>query len=156
MSFQMVICNMFMNYHNKPPDSYYRYIYFISDTSVGFTTKLTGNYTIANSIIRGSLILYNRGNAYNGTVFACPSPGLYLFYVSLISSSTPANGLWIYKNSNSLTLAWTGNDPEFNGASASAVVWLDVGDQVSLRLALSSSLSLDHNSAFTGVKVNSA
>ena len=43
---------------------------FFSDTTVGFTTKLpTATYSSTSSIIRGSEILYNGGNAYNGTVF---------------------------------------------------------------------------------------
>nr|XP_022309764.1 uncharacterized protein LOC111115354 [Crassostrea virginica] len=124
-----------------------------NDTAVGFTTKLYGTtYRSTFSIIRGSPILYNGGNAYNGTVFTCPSPGLYLFHVSMLSS-TSDSGIWIYKNSQQLTLAYSGGDPQNNGASVSAVVWLDVGDQVYLR-PYSLSLNLDPNSAFTGVKVN--
>ncbi|XP_078321678.1 uncharacterized protein LOC144621765 [Crassostrea virginica] len=122
------------------------------DTVVGFTTKLSGSYSNKSTIIRGSTILYNGGNAYNGTVFTCPSPGLYLFHVSLIST-TVYDGSWIYKNSQQLTLAYTGGTPQNNGASVSAAVWLDVGDQVYLR-PYGSSLYLDGNSAFTGVKVN--
>nr|XP_022303218.1 adiponectin-like [Crassostrea virginica] len=120
--------------------------------ALGFTTKLSGSYSSSSSIIKGSKILYNGGNAYNGTVFTCPSSGLYLFHVSLLSS-TKNNGCWIYKNSQQLTLAYTGGNPQYNGASVSAAVWLDVGDQVYLR-PYSSSLYVDHNSAFTGVKVN--
>ncbi|XP_078322017.1 uncharacterized protein LOC111115763 isoform X3 [Crassostrea virginica] len=121
--------------------------------AVGFTTKLPSTtYRSTSSIIRGSPILYNGGNAYNGTVFTCPSPGLYLFDVSLLSI-TKNNGIWIYKNSQQLTLAWAGGDPQKNGASVSAAVWLDVGDQVYLR-PLRSSLYIDGNSAFTGVKIN--
>lgn len=51
-----------------------------------------------------------------------------------------------------LTLAYSGGSPDMNGASVSAVTWLDSGDQVSLQ-PYSSSLSLDGNSAFTGVKI---
>ena len=119
---------------------------------MGFTTKLSGSYSSLSSIIQGSSILYNGGNAYNGTVFTCPSPGLYLFDVSLLSI-TKNNGIWIYKNSQQLTLAWAGGDPQYHGASVSAAVWLDVGDQVYLR-PYTSSLSVDGNSAFTGVKVH--
>ena len=127
---------------------------FFTDTAVGFTTKLSGSYSSTSSNIRGreNSILYNGGNGYNGTVFTCPSSGLYLFHVSLLSS-TKSGGCWIYKNSQQLTLAYTGANPQLNGASVSAVVWLDVGDQVYLR-PHGSSLSLDGNSAFTGVKVN--
>ncbi|XP_078321148.1 uncharacterized protein LOC111115354 [Crassostrea virginica] len=123
-----------------------------NDTAVGFTTKLSGSYSSTSSNIRGYNNLYNGGNGYNGTVFTCPSSGLYLFHVSLLSS-TKSGGIWIYKNSQQLTLAFAGSDPQNNGASVSAAVWLDVGDQVYLR-PYSSSLSLDGNSAFTGVKVN--
>ena len=35
----------------------------------------------------------------------------------------------------------------------SAAVWLDVGDQIYLR-PLNSPVVIDHNSVFTGVKVN--
>ena len=119
---------------------------------MGFTTKLSGSYSSSSSIIRGSEILYNGGNAYNGTVFTCPSPGLYLFHVSMLST-TKFGGIWIYRNSQKLTLAYGGDDPERNGASVSAAVWLDVGDQVYLR-PYSSTLHLDSNSAFTGVKIN--
>nr|XP_022310312.1 uncharacterized protein LOC111115763 [Crassostrea virginica] len=122
--------------------------------AVGFTTKLSGSYSSTSSNIRGrdNSILYNGGNAYNGTVFTCPCPGLYLFHVSLMTH-TKRGGIWIYKNSQQLTLAYAGNgDPQWNGASVSAAVWLDVGDQVYLRPH--SSLSVDGNSAFTGVKVN--
>ena len=124
-----------------------------SDTAVGFTTKLSGTtYSSTSSIIRGSPILYNGRNAYNGTVFTCPSPGLYLFHVSMLTN-TKHSGIRIYKNSQQLTLAYAGNgDPRYNGASVSAAVWLDVGDQVYLRPL--GSLNLDGNSAFTGVKVN--
>ncbi|XP_078321967.1 complement C1q-like protein 4 [Crassostrea virginica] len=124
-----------------------------NDTAVGFTTKLSGSYSSTSSNIRGSPILYNGGNAYNGTVFTCPSPGLYLFHVSMITS-TELGGIWIYKNSQQLTLAWAGvGDPQWNGASVSAAVWLDVGDQVYLR-PHGSTLRLDSNSAFTGVKLS--
>ena len=85
-------------------------------------------------------------------MFTCPSPGLYLFHVSLLST-TQKGGIWIYKNTQQLTLAYSGGDPQNNGASVSAAVWLDVGDQVYLR-PYSLSLKLDGNSAFTGVKVN--
>nr|XP_022305496.1 uncharacterized protein LOC111112346 [Crassostrea virginica] len=122
-----------------------------NDTAVGFTTKLSGSYNSSNSIIRGYNILYNGGNAYNGTVFTCPSAGLHLFQVTLLTSSI-AKGIWIYKNSNELTLAYSGNT-QWNGASASAVVWLEVGDQVYLR-SHGSPLPLDPYSAFMGVKVN--
>ena len=126
---------------------------FFSDTTVGFTTKLpTATYSSTSSIIRGSEILYNGGNAYNGTVFTCPSPGLYLFHVSLLST-TDYSGIWIYKNSQQLTLAYAGGGPQNNGASVSATVWLDAGDQVYL-LPYRSPMDLDGNSAFTGVKVN--
>ena len=119
---------------------------------MAFTTKLYESYGSSSSIIRGSPILYNGGNAYNGTVFTCPSPGLYLFHVSMLST-TKLGGIWIYRNSQKLTLAYGGDDPERNGASVSAAVWLDVGDQVYLR-PYSSTLHLDGNSAFTGVKIN--
>ncbi|XP_078321096.1 uncharacterized protein LOC111115653 isoform X1 [Crassostrea virginica] len=121
--------------------------------ALGFTTKLSGSYSSTSSIIRGSLILYNGGNAYNGTVFTCPSPGLYLFHVSLMSNSR-LGGILIYKNSQQLTLAYTGDEnPQVNGASVSAAVWLSVGDQVYL-CPYSSPLWINLNSAFTGVKVH--
>nr|XP_022295512.1 uncharacterized protein LOC111105483 [Crassostrea virginica] len=125
-----------------------------NDTAVGFTTRLQQTtYSSSSSIIQGSPILYNGGNAYNGTVFTCPSPGLYLFHVSVLTS-TKSGGIWIYKNSQQLTLAFAGNgDPQWNGASVSAATWLDVGDQVYLR-PYSSTLYTDGNSAFTGVKIN--
>ena len=125
-----------------------------TDTAVGFTTKLPyTTYRSTSSIIRGSPILYNGGNAYNGTVFTCPSPGLYLFHVSVMTN-TKYSGIWIYKNSQQLTLAYAGhNNPHWNGASVSAAVWLDVGDQVYLR-PHRSPLQLGQNSAFTGVKIN--
>nr|XP_022305497.1 uncharacterized protein LOC111112347 [Crassostrea virginica] len=124
-----------------------------NDTAVGFTTVLSGSYSSTSSIIRGSLILYNGGNAYNGTVFTCPSPGLYLFHVSLMSNSR-LGGILIYKNSQQLTLAYTGDEnPHVNGASVSAAVWLSVGDQVYL-CPYSSPLWINLNSAFTGVKVH--
>ena len=126
---------------------------FILDMAVGFTTMLSGSYSIPSSIIRGNLILYNGGNAYNGTVFTCPIPGLYLFHVSLVTSSR-FGGISIYKNSHSLTFAYAGDGhPENNGASVSAAVWLDLGDQVYLRISRAP-LSLHGSSAFTGVKVN--
>ena len=125
----------------------------LSIIAVGFTAKLpTTAYNSSYSIIRGTPILYNGGNAYNGTVFTCPSPGLYLFQVSLLTR-TKYGGIWIYKNAQQLTLAYAGYvDPQYNGASVSAVVWLDVGDQVYL-CPSGSSLSLDGNSVFTGVKI---
>nr|XP_022305010.1 uncharacterized protein LOC111112018 [Crassostrea virginica] len=121
-------------------------------SAVGFTTKLSGNYGSSSSIIRGHTILYNEGNAYNGTVFTCPSPGLYVFYVSVITKTTNS-GIWIYKNSQQLTVAWFGGDPLWNSASVSAAMWLNIGDQVYLR-PQSSTLNVDHNSVFTGVKIN--
>ncbi|XP_078321743.1 uncharacterized protein LOC144621791 [Crassostrea virginica] len=122
--------------------------------AVGFTTKLhQATYSSTSSNIRGSTILYNGGNAYNGTVFTCPKPGLYLFHVSLLTR-TKYGGIWIYKNSQKLTIAYAGNvDPQYNGASVSAAVWLDVGDQVYLR-AHTSPMLVDNNSVFTGVRVN--
>lgn len=121
------------------------------NTYVGFTTKLSGSYSSTTNVIKGNEILFNQGNAYNGTVFKCPSPGLYFFHVSVLSSSS-SNGVYIYKNSKQLTLAYSGGDPQNNGASVSAAMWLDIGDQVYL-LPYSSSLHLDGNSAFTGIKI---
>ena len=43
--------------------------------------------------------------------------------------------------------------PQWNGASVSAAVWLEVGDQIYLR-PHNSPMVIDHNSVFTGVKVN--
>nr|XP_022305015.1 uncharacterized protein LOC111112022 isoform X2 [Crassostrea virginica] len=125
-----------------------------SKKNVGFTTRLgSATYRSSSSIIGGSKIFYNGGNAYNGTVFTCPSPGLYLFYVSVMTN-TRNSGIRIYKNSQQLTLAWSGmGSPQYNGASTSAVVWLDVGDQVFLR-PYGSSLVVTGESVFTGVKVN--
>ena len=122
--------------------------------TVGFTSKLSGSYNSSSSIIRGYDILYNGGNAYNGTVFTCPSPGLYFFHVSLIAINY-STGIWIYKNSQQLTLAFSGiQETGGNGAPVSAAVWLDFVDQVYLRPFDSSSLFVDSNSVFTGVKVN--
>ena len=123
------------------------------NTEIGFTTRLRSETCKKTStIIRGSPILYNGGKAYNGTVFTCPSPRLYLFQVSLLTNS-PGTGISIYKNSQELTLAYAGNgNQQFNGASVSAVIWLDVGDQVYLR-PYRSPLYIDSYSVFTGVKV---
>ena len=122
--------------------------------AVGFTTRLKGpTYSSASSIIRGSKIFYNGGNAYNGTVFTCPSPGLYLFSVSVITN-TKNSGIRIYKNSQQLTLAYPGyNNSQLKGASVSTTVWLDVRDQVYIR-PYGSSLLVNGESVFTGVKVN--
>ena len=68
-------------------------------------------------------------------------------------TNTKRGGIRNYKNSQQLTLAFAGHNPQWDGASVSAAVWLDVGDQVYLR-PYGSSLNLDGNSAFTGVKVN--
>ena len=126
----------------------------LSITAVGFTVKLpTTTYTSRSSNILGNPILYNGGNAYNGTVFTCPSPGLYLFHVSMLTK-TKYGGIWIYKNTQQLTLAYAGHgDPQWNGASVSAAVWLDVGDQIYLR-PHNSLMVIDQNSVFTGVRVN--
>ena len=67
---------------------------------------------------------------------------------------TKYGGIWIYKNTQQLTIAFAGYvDPQYNGASVSAAVWLDLGDQVYLR-PHASSMSVDGDSAFTGVKVH--
>lgn len=122
------------------------------DTVIGFTTRLFGlTYSSTSEIIKGSPILYNEGNAYNGTVFMCPSPGLYLFQVTLISS-TNAKGVWIYKNSELITFAYTGNGSPYEVGSASAALRLNINDQVYLRPD-SASIQIDANSAFTGVKI---
>ena len=61
--------------------------------------------------------------------------------------------IWIYKNSQKLTEAYSGNiHPQYKGVSASAAVWLDVGDQVYLRPR--KSLYVYGLSSFTGAKVN--
>lgn len=122
------------------------------DTLIGFTTRLL-SHTYSNSaeIIKGSPILYNQGNAYNGTVFTCPSPGLYLFQVSIISS-TNDKGVWIYKNSQKITFAYTGNGSPYGVGSVSAAMWLEIKDQVFLRPDYGS-IQIDANSAFTGVKI---
>ena len=146
MSLKLIMCNIINNLQIGNIDTC-----IFSDTAVGFTTKLSGSYSSSNSIIRGSPILYNGGNAYNGTVFTCSSAGIHLFQVTLLTSSSE-KGIWIYKNSNGLTLAYSGSS-HLNGASVSAVVWLEVGDQVYLR-SHGSPLSLDPDSAFMGVKVN--
>lgn len=136
---------------------YLTYIYFIVykfyviGVSIGFTTKLSGTYTSGSDNIRGNQILYNQGSAYSGTVFTCPSPGLYLFQVSLITQKE--DGIWIYKNSQVLTYAYSGFNSNFNSGSVSAAVWLDIGDQVSLR-PNGVPITLDGNSAFTGVKIS--
>ncbi|XP_078321660.1 uncharacterized protein LOC111111007 isoform X2 [Crassostrea virginica] len=125
-----------------------------NDTSIGFTTRLyPAIYSNPSSIIRGGTILYNGGNAYNGTVFTCPSPGLYHFHVSVVTN-TETNGIWIYKNSQQLTLAYAGDgNSRRNGASTSAAVLLNVGDEVYLR-PYTSPLHVSGHSGFTGVKVN--
>lgn len=122
------------------------------DPLIGFTTRLLGHtYSSSSEIIKGSPILYNQGNAYNGTVFTCPSPGLYLFQVSIISS-TNSKGVWIYKNFQKITFAYTGNGSPYEGGSVSAALWLDIDDQVFLRPDYVS-IQIDLNSAFTGVKI---
>ena len=68
-------------------------------------------------------------------------------------TSTKNGGIHIIKNSQWLTVAYSGYDPQYNGASVSAAVWLDVGDQVYL-LSYCPHLFVDGNSVFTGVKVN--
>lgn len=97
------------------------------------------------------MILYNQGGAFNRTVFTCPSSELYFFQVSVITFSN-YNGIRIYKNSQQLTLAYPGANPQNNGASVSAATWLDGGDEVYLR-PHNSSLDVDFNSVFTGVKI---
>ncbi|XP_078322014.1 uncharacterized protein LOC111110909 isoform X2 [Crassostrea virginica] len=125
-----------------------------SKKNVGFTTRLKGTtYSSTSSIIQGNTIFYNGGNAYNGTVFTSPSPGLYLFSVSVITN-TKNSGIRIFKNSKPLTLAYPGYDnPQYKGASVSAALWLDVGDQVYI-CPYGSSLLVNGESVFTGVKVN--
>lgn len=132
---------------------HYHYLstFCILGNPVGFTTKLYGSYTSTLSHIRGHQLLFNKGNAYNGTDFTCPSSGLYLFLVTIITSNTH-NGVWIYKNSEILTLAWSGENPQNNGASAFAVIWLDPGDNVFLGPA--GNLDVDGESTFTGVKIH--
>lgn len=110
---------------------------------MGFTTKLQVFDNGTSMIIKGYEILYNQGNAYNGTVFKCPSPGLYLFQVSIITS-VQNSGVWIYKNSQPQTLVYSGASPQNNGTSVSAATWLDTGDLVHLR-SQSGSLRLDSN-----------
>lgn len=128
------------------------FIFVCLDTVIGFTTGILGDiYTSSSGIIKGSPILYNQGNAYNGTVFTCPSPGLYLFQVSIISS-TNGKGVWIYKNFEQITFAFTGNSSPYGGGSVSAALWLDINDQVFLRSHYES-IQIDSNSAFTGVKI---
>lgn len=97
------------------------------------------------------MIQYNQGCAFNRTVFTCPSSGLYLFQVFVITFSN-YNGIRIYKNSQQLTLAYSGANPQNNGVSVSAATWLDGGDEVYLR-PHNSSLNVDFNSVFTGVKI---
>lgn len=118
---------------------------------MGFTARLNGTYSSTLSHIRGHELIFNQGNAYNGIDFTCPSSGLYLFLVTLITTDVN-DGVWIYKNSVQLTLAWSGVDPQNNGASAFAVTWLDPGDHVYLRP--NSLLNVDGKSAFTGVKIS--
>lgn len=122
---------------------------------VGFTTKLTSRMYDYDTIhIQGNPILYNQGSAYNGTVFTCSSPGLYLIQVSVMTLSVN-NGIWIYKNLQTLTLAWSSNakDSHYASASTSVATWLDTGDYVYLR-PYHSHLKVDGNSAFTAVKIN--
>lgn len=122
---------------------------------VGFTTKLTSRMYDNDTIhIQGNPILYNQGSAYNGTVFTCSSPGLYLIQVSVMTLSDN-NGIWIYKNLQTLTLAWSSNakDSHYASASTSVATWLDTGDYVYLR-PYHSHLKVDGNSAFTAVKIN--
>lgn len=122
------------------------------DTVIGFTTRLTSHtYSSTSEIIKGSPILYNEGNAYNGTMFTCPSPGIYLFQVALISS-TNDKGVWIYKNSQQITLAYTDNGSPYASGSNSAVLRLNINDKVYIR-PTSPSLQIDSSSSFTGVKI---
>ena len=55
-------------------------------------------------------------------------------------TNTKRGGIRIYKNSQQLTLAFAGNNPQWDGTSVSAAV----GDQVYLP-SYSSSLNLDGN-----------
>lgn len=122
------------------------------DTVIGFTTRLrTHTYSSPYEIIKGSPILYNEGNAYNGTVFTCPSPGLYLFHVSIISSSE-SRGVWIYKNSERISFAYIGHGSPVESGSASAALRLNINDQVYLRPDYVST-EISSTSAFTGVKI---
>lgn len=110
-----------------------------------------GVYSNTFTNIESYMILYNQGGAYNGTVFTCTSPGLYLFQVSVITFSVN-NGIRMYKNFQQLTLAFSGASLQANGASVSAATWLEIGDEVYLR-PHNSSLDVDFNSVFTGVKI---
>lgn len=122
------------------------------DTVIGFTTRLTSHtYSSPSEIIKGSPILYNEGNAYNGTVFTCPSPGLYRFHVSIISM-TASRGVWIYKNSQQIAFAYTGHGSPYESGSTSAALRLNINDQVYLRPD-TVSLQIGSSSAFTGVKI---
>lgn len=117
----------------------------------GITVRLMGVYSNTSSNIESYMILYNQGSALIGTVFTCPSPGLYLFQVSVITFSD-YNGIRLYKNFQQLTLAYSGASPQANGASVSAVTWWDIGDDVYLR-PHNSSLDVDFNSVLTGIKI---
>lgn len=123
----------------------------ILDKPIAFTAELKGSYSSGSDYIRGNVVLYNQGNAYNGAVFTCPSPGLYLFLVSIITNKD--DGIWIFKNSQRLTFAYSGFDSRYNSGSVSAAVWLDIGDQVSLH-PNGVPIVLDSKSAFTGVKIS--
>lgn len=117
---------------------------------MGFTAKINGRYSNGLAHIQSHELLFNKGNAYNGTVFTCQSSGLYLFLVTIITTISN-NGVWIYKNSQKLTVAWSGGNPGNNGASTFAVTWLNPGDQVYLRPHIA--LYIDPESAFGGVKI---
>ncbi|XP_066550283.1 complement C1q tumor necrosis factor-related protein 3 isoform X2 [Amia ocellicauda] len=115
----------------------------------------TGPFNTEITLVYKNLFT-NIGNAYNPTtgIFTAPVKGVYDFSFSAFKNSGEVMGVMLYKNGKRIVIVYDNNpqDTQDSGSNR-AVLQLDVGDQVYLRLYPNAQIYDNENNfnTFTGV-----
>ncbi|KAJ8300845.1 hypothetical protein KUTeg_022364 [Tegillarca granosa] len=109
----------------------------------------------SQQILKFTKIITNVGGGLNASdgVFYCPEPGLYYFFVNIMSVSNDAYAE-IHKNDKRVVFVFTDSNGSNTGKSGSnsVIVQLDRGDRVSVKSHSSYKFHF-YATYFTGIKI---
>jgi hypothetical protein len=109
-----------------------------SSQSVGFSATMTTHNENLNlqDTVKFQNLLTNDGNGYDhiSGIFRAPVTGLYFFNVVIMSHAAEDMETEIVKNGYGIAQTYSGDSTTWNTGTQSTVLFLDIGDQVWIRI----------------------
>ena len=140
---------------------------FFSFSEIVSAFSVTKPHSVVTSVYRltFSTTIYNQGDDFNAStgVFTCSKSGVYQFSVFLVKKTAKTRldnvGCLLYKDrSNIITIGVDPTDDDTDKGNAQAansvVMYLDIGDTVSLQYCSDPSTHMESWSSFSGFLIN--